>query len=375
MSNSKQHLLSAGFLLGILILSSLFSIAQDNQLVTPIPVDGKIYVNANTGKNNNDGVQGSPLQTLSEAAKRINNAKGKGAITIYLSKGIYGMSETADFNPQNWEFTKENRLIIRAEILPDDSAWHPAEMPVMVSTMPFLVEKNEKGEITGGENFGILIQKSHVTIQGLRILGEPVHENPYKGILVRNYPIVWEGKNLEDLRVTQCLFIGDKYAIPNHLGILANGTNLEVDHCVFFGVKDAVVMWKSPSANSSMHHNLIINSYGGIVWTWSATNDFKFYNNVVSNANVLWIFEKEEKLSYSIENSIIVGYQSIANKGGGAQGFGEKANPAKLKINRNVIIKNKGSLRVVENQTSKLYLHIQPGTLGSNLGAGLFYNQ
>ena len=375
MGKSKWNIISTGFLLCILISTSVLSTAQDSQATSPLPADGKIHVDANTGKNNNDGALGRPLQTLSEAAIRINKARGKGAITIYLSKGIYGMEQTADFNPLNWEFTKENRLIIRAEILPDDSVWNPADMPVLISTMPFLVEKNDRNEITGGENFGILIQKSHVTIQGLRILGEPVHENPYNGILVRNYPIVWEGKNLEDLRVTQCLFIGDKHAIPNHLGILANGKNLEVDHCLFYGVKDAVVMWKSPSTNSSMHHNIIIDSYGGIVWTWSATDDFKFYNNVVSNANVLWMFEKEERLYYNIDNSIIVGYKSLANKGGGAHGFGEKANAAKIKINKNVIIKKDGSLEVVADQTSKLYLHIKPGTLGSNLEAGLFYHK
>ena len=372
MYTNKRHATIIVFLLGILINTSILSTAQDNQVPTSLPAGGKIYVNANTGKNNNDGAQGSPLQTLSEAAKRINGAKGKGAITIYLSKGIYGMAETADFNPVNWEFTKENRLTIRAEVLPDDTDWNPADMPVLFSTMPFSVEKNDKNEITGGQNFGILIQNSHVTIQGLRVLGEPVHENPFKGVLVRNYPIVWDGKNLEDLRVTQCLFIGSKYAIPNHLAILSSGKALEVDHCLFYGVKDALVMWNSPATNSSMHHNLIVDSYGGVVWTWSATDDFKFYNNVVSNGNVLWVLDKDEKFSYNMENSIIVGYNSLANKGGGPQGFGEKANPAKIKINKDVILKKEGKLEIVDDQTSKLYLHIKPGTLGSNLGAGLF---
>ena len=369
MHRNKRHLTIIGFLSALLINTLILS-AQE--VVTSVPAGGKIYVNANTGKNNNDGTQGSPLQTLSEAAKRINSAKGKGAIAIYISKGVYGMAETADFNPVNWEFTKENRLTIRAEVLPDDADWNPADMPILLSTMPFSVEKNDKNEITGGQNFGILIHNSHVTIQGLRILGEPVHENPSKGILIRNYPIVWDGKNLEDLRVTQCLFIGSKYAMPNHLGVIANGKGLEVDHCLFYGVKDAVVMWKSPSTNSSFHHNVIIDSYGGIVWTWAATEDFKFYNNVISNANVLWMLDKDEKLSYSIGNSIIVGYNSLVNKGGGAHGFGEKADPAKIKINKDVILKKEGRLEIVEDQTSKLYLHIKPGTLGSDLGAGLF---
>jgi len=372
MNKSKRHIKLVAFLLGILINTSIFSTPRDNQVTTSLPVDGKIYINATTGKNMNDGTQGSPLQTLSEAAKRLNSAKGKGAVTIYLSKGVYGMVETAEFKPVNWEFTTENRLTIRAEVLPDDTEWQPADMPVLISTMPFSVEKNEKNEITGGQNFGMLIQNSHVTVQGLRILGEPVHENPSKGILIRNYPICWEGKNLEDLRITQCLFIGSKYAIPNHLAVLANGKALEVDHCVFYGVKDALVMWNSPASNSSMHHNLIIDSYGGVVWTWSTTSDFKFYNNVISNANVIWVFEKDEKLSYDIDNSVIVGYNSLANKGGGAQGFGEKADPAKLKMQRNVTLKTDGKLEIIDDQTNKLYLHVKPGTLGADLGAGLF---
>jgi hypothetical protein len=331
-----------------------------------------IYLNPKTGKDTNIGTKENPLKTLSEAARRVNQASGEGAITVYLSSGVYGMNETADFNPVNKKFSKTNRLIIRAEIVPDDISWNPSDMPILISTMPFSVEKNDKGEVTGGQNFGILIQNSHVTIQGLRILGEPVHENPSKGILIRNYPIVWEGKNLEDFRITQCLFIGDKIAIPNHLAVLANGKGLEVDHCVFYGVKDAVVMWNNPATESSMHHNLIIDSYGGIVWTWSATNDFKFYNNVISNANVLWILDKAEKESFLIENSIIVGYNSYVNKGGGPQGFGENTNPEKLKVGKDVILKKEGRLAIIEDQTDRLYLHIKPGTLGSNLGAGLF---
>ncbi|MBP6181035.1 hypothetical protein [Flavobacterium sp.] len=331
-----------------------------------------IYLNPKTGKDTNVGTKENPLKTLSEASRRVNQASGEGAITVYLSSGVYGMNETADFNPVNKKFSKTNRLIIRAEIVPNDINWKPSDMPILISTMPFSVEKNDKGEVTGGQNFGILIQNSHVTIQGLRVLGEPVHENPSKGILIRNYPIVWEGKNLEDLRITQCLFMGDKIAIPNHLAVLANGKALEVDHCVFYGVKDAVVMWNNPATESSMHHNLIIDSYGGVVWTWSATSDFKFYNNVISNANVLWILDKAEKEFFLIENSIIVGYNSYVNKGGGPQGFGENANPEKLKAGKDVILKKEGRLEIIEDQTDTLYLHIKPGTLGSNLGAGLF---
>lgn len=357
-----------------MILGLLFALCSQLVMAQPsaVPKDGNVYVNAALGIDTNNGTKESPLKSLTEAAKRVNASEGEGAITIYLLPGVYGLTETADFNPVKWKFSASDRLTVRAETLPDDEKWNPSDMPVLISTMPFSTEKNDKGEITGGQNFGILVQTSHVTIQGLRILGEPVHENPSKGLLIRNYPIAWEGKNLEDLRVTQCLFIGSKYAAPNHLGILANGKALEVDHCVFHGVKDAVVMWHSPSPNSSMHHNLIIDSYGGIVWTWSATEDFKFYNNVVSNANVLWMLDKDEKRSYTVENSIIVGYHSLVNKGGGAHGFGEKGDHTKLRINKDVVLKATGKLEIIEDQTSRHFLHIKPGTLGADLGAGLF---
>ncbi|MDO8317158.1 MAG: hypothetical protein Q7T12_06520 [Flavobacterium sp.] len=355
----------------IVLLASINIFAQENSGENEIGIH--LYVNPNVGKDDSDGTKDKPIKSLPEAAKRVNKMVGEGTIKVFLAEGTYGLPETAAFNPVNWKFSKKNRLIIRAEILPDSSVWNPSRMPILISTIPFTIETNEKKEVTGGSNYGILIETSHVTIQGLRILGEPVHEKPTEGILVRNYPIVWEGKNLRDLRITQCLFLGDKFALPNHLGVLASGTELEVDHCVFYGVKDAVVMWNSPSEKSAFHHNLILNSYGAVVWTWSASEDFKFYNNVISGANVLWVLEKEGKNSYTIQNSMMVGYNELVNKGGGAQDFGIPADPKKLKYNSDFKIKKAGSLSIEEDQTSRYYLQLKSGTVGTSYGAGLFY--
>jgi hypothetical protein len=333
----------------------------------------EIFINPNYGNDQNSGTKESPLKSLSEAAKKVSSSEGKGAITIFLSGGVYGMAETAKFSPANWQFSKSDRLTIRAEKLPDDTNWNPGDMPVMVSTMSFdIKETNDKKEETGAFNYGIFIATSHVTIQGLRILGEPVHESPFKNILIRNYPIMWDGKDLEDLRVTQCLFLGNKITLPNHLGILAAGKELEVDHCVFYGIKDAVVMWNTPAEKCQMHHNLFANTYGAIVWTWSTSADFKFHNNVITNANVIWVEDKKETNTYTIENTLIMGYKELINKGGGAAGFGEKGNPDKLKFGKNVIIKKEGSLQINEDPTNRNYLQLQPGTAGTELGAGLF---
>lgn len=355
----------------IVLLASLNMFSQtdisDKKTIT------SLFVNPNLGKDDAEGTKEKPLKSLPEAAKRVNKMIGKGSIVLCLSAGTYGLSETASFNPVSWEFSKKDRLIIRAEILPDSTIWNPSKMPIIVSTMPFNLETNEKKEVTGGSNYGILIETSHVTIQGLRILGEPVHEKPSDGVLVRNYPIVWDGKNLSDLRITQCLFLGNKFALPNHLGILASGKELEVDHCVFYGVKDAVVMWNTLVDQCTMHHNLILNSYGAVVWTWSTMEDFKFYNNVISGANVLWVLEKEAKNAYTIQNSMLVGYNQLVNKGGGPQDFGIPADPKKLKYNSDFKIKKVGSLSIEEEQTSRYYLQLKPGTLGTSYGAGLFY--
>ena len=357
----------------LLVIAILFTNNMTAQYLS-IPKDGNIYLNPELGSDANNGTKESPLKSLYEAAQRINRANGKGAVTIYLSEGIYGLDATVTFQPVNWHFSKEERLTIRAESLPDDTDWNPGKMPVIVSTMPLNVKPYGNNDPLKGASYGIQIEVSHVTIQGLRVLGTPVHEKPAEGYVRRNYPIVREGRNLDDLRVTQCLFVGDRHAIPNHLAILASGQGVVVDHCVFYNVKDAVVFWFSerPAERCEMHHNLVIGHYGAAVWTWSAAEDFKFYNNVVANGNVFWILNKDEKNAFKVSNSVIVGYSDFVNKGGGPAGFGDKADPKKLTLGADVIVKKEGRLEVEEDLTKRNYLHLKAGSLGSNLGAGLF---
>ncbi len=333
-----------------------------------------IYINPNTGNDQNAGSLEQPVKTLNEAARRVNESNGTGAVTIYLSEGIYGLAATVTFHPVNWHFSKDQRLTIKAAILPDDEDWNPGKMPVIVSTMPLDFKPNGRQDPIGGASYGIQIETSYVTIQGLRVLGTPVHERPKEGMVKRNYPIVREGRNLDDLRITQCLFVGDELVIPNHLGVLASGQGIVVDHCVFYQCKDAVVYWFSdkPAERCEMHHNLMIDNYGAAVWSWTVADDFKFYNNVVSNNNVFWEAGRDENRTYTISNSIVVGYNSLVNKGGGASGYGEPTDPKRLNYGKDVIIKKDGSLQIEKDPTKRNFLHLIPGTLGSDMGAGLF---
>jgi hypothetical protein len=354
-----------------LLLSSLLILLFDLAMTAQIT---DIFINANTGNDQNSGSADQPLKSLYGAANRVNQANGRGSINLFLSEGIYGLDATVTFHPANWHFTKEERLTIRAAILPDDAEWNPGKMPVIVSTMALDFKPNGRKDPLGGTSYGIQIETSHVTIQGLRILGTPVHERPEEGLVRRNYPIVREGRDLDDLRVTQCLFVGDQHVIPNHLAILASGQGVVVDHCIFYHCKDAIVFWFSdePARNCEVHHNLFIGNYGATVWSWSAAEDLKFYNNVVGNTNVFWILNRDEKVSFSLSNSLITGYNELVNKGGGPAGFGEKANPDKLKFGKDVIVNKEGTFKIEEDPTSRNYLHLMPGTPGADLGAGLF---
>jgi hypothetical protein len=357
----------------ILVLK-IFVLLITLQSVVTAQTKTEIFINSNSGNDQNTGSADQPLKSLSEASKRVNQANGKGSINIFLSEGIYGLDATVTFHPANWHFSKEERLTIRAAVLPDDADWNPGKMPVIISTMPLDFKPYGRQDPLGGASYGIQIETSYVTIQGLRVLGTPVHERPEEGLVKRNYPIVREGRDLDDLRVTQCLFIGDQNAIPNHLAILASGQGVVVDHCVFYHCKDAIVFWFSdePARNCEVHHNLFIGNYGANIWSWSAAEDLKFYNNVVGNTNVFWILNRDEEVSFSLSNSLVIGYNELVNKGGGPAGFGEKADPGKLKFGKDVIVKKDGDLLIEYDPVKRNYLQLMPGTTGANLAAGLF---
>ncbi|MFM7020280.1 MAG: hypothetical protein ACKOXC_05735, partial [Aquirufa sp.] len=46
------------------------------------------------------------------------------------------LMEPSTFHPTKRTFTKQARLTIRAEILPDDPNWNSGSMPTLIHTMP-----------------------------------------------------------------------------------------------------------------------------------------------------------------------------------------------------------------------------------------------
>ncbi|HMX27402.1 MAG TPA: hypothetical protein PKC13_17520, partial [Blastocatellia bacterium] len=148
-----------------------------------------IYVNPATGRDGNAGTKAAPLKSLPEVARRVNAGTGTGACTAILAEGIYAVDETVLLSPKNRKFTKENRLTIRAEVLPDDPEWNIGCMPTLIHTMPVPPTWNGRPDPLGGAANGFLVETSHVTIQGLKITGLPIVETPKAGQKKRLYAI------------------------------------------------------------------------------------------------------------------------------------------------------------------------------------------
>ena len=174
----------------------------------------------------------------------------KRTTTIILSAGVYPLTETVLFN--NNKFSAENRLTIRAEILPDDPNWNPQRMPIITTVIP-TIQTPEDGE----EARGLEIEANHVTVKGLAVYRKPVYYYMDGNQDRRYYPIWRDGKNLNDLVVTQCLFAGNVDVLPIRVAVIANGDGLVLDHCVFYNCQNPVVFWMPRWNKLSQCHALL----------------------------------------------------------------------------------------------------------------------
>lgn len=382
--DSRQILKTAiAVIAGICFSYPIFTFAQDAGDSGYSGASSTIYLHPAKGDDGNTGTKDSPLRTLAEAARRVNESTGTGPMTVILSEGIYAVGETAVFKPERRTFSQTNRLTIRAEVLPDDPDWHTGRMPTLIHTLPL-----------GGRGliFGILMETNHVTIRGLKLLGAPVVETPKPGMLVRVYPIGRMGRELGDLEIAQCLFAGDKVTNPNHLGILVRGSGMHVHHCVFYNAKLTVVFWSAGSSGHSMHNCFVHGAYGSGVWTTEIADDFDFRNNVIANGNYVWTYQsgrlarrdpdagtqgsdsatasEKKRVHYKVVDSLFAGNKKIACTGTGAYlGFKDIDSSFLELINTEI---SDQPVAVELDETKKNYLHPVTGSKAAKIGAGLF---
>jgi len=326
----------------------------------------QLYVNPKTGNDLNSGEKSDPLKTILAAAKRINSNQEKGASKVILSAGIHLLTETVLFS--NNKYTAKHRLTIRAELMPDDEGWTPQQMPVIVTAVPLVPG------FGGMEGRGIQPEVNHVTIEGIRFTGSPDYSYMDEGNSRRSYPIWRDGKQLDDLLVTQCLFAGDIDVLPLHVGVIANGYGLIIDHCVFFNCKNPVVFWKSEGqagTGNAMRYCLVYGSYFSGVWTTNGTDGdtFEFHHNIIANSSTVWVREKGSTKQYKAFDCIFSDYTNLAGYGSGPL---RGDNPTSSDFLTTERVTLSGDIQIERDQSKANYLQLKVGSFGSDLGAGLF---
>jgi len=210
------------------------------------------------------------------------------------------------------------------------------------------------------------VQINHVTIQGLKFLGNPLPNNWH-------CCIERIGDKLDDLIITQCMFIGDNDGMNIYCATLATGDGFIVDHCIFKGCGASAVWWDGldeiGGRNCAMRYCIIDEGYMSGPWTCQTAEDFEFHHNIVANSEYLWIRKQGDRQKYKINKCVIVGNKHFSGYGVVSGPTGPTGDEVSYEL---VDVVTNDNLVFETNHKSRNYMHIVEGSAGSKLGAGLF---
>lgn len=321
-----------------------------------------IHVDSRWGRDSNPGTAESPLQTLRKAAEKANAKSEPGPMTIRLQPGLYTLPEAVIFENRR-AFGRDERLTIEAAMLPDDAKWLPSRMPVLLSTR----DPRESSEIEKAtQTYGLKVRMSHVTVRGLKFLGNPMPNNWHCAL-----ECVSEG--LRDVLVTQCVFAGNRDTLDIYCAVITDGSEFVVDHCVFLGCHACVVFWDggrgAVGTGNAMRHCIVDGARISGVWTCGTAEDLAFHNNIVTRSAYFWMRARGEPRSYRVRDCVVT-------DNGQFSGYGVESGPTgptgpEITFVTEGIIRD-GTVVVEKNPRSRRYLHVPPGAVGSELRAGLF---
>ena len=324
-----------------------------------------LYVDIRKGSDDNPGSRELPFQTIQKAVEWINTSQGQESVIVKIAPGLYTLDKGCLIKPSR-SLTETTRLIIEALVMPDDSAWTPLDMPIIVSVEnPIIPEKSPYIE-----SWGFQVETSHVTIRGLKFIGTVIPKVMY-------YPIYRTGKDLEDLVVSQCMFLCSGDVTSSNVAVIANGRSLKIDHCVFYNCANAAVYWDAEggvSKGNAMTHCLIDGGYVSGVWLCETGEDFKFHHNILTHCRYAFMRNESNQTTYQIEDCVINQCQYFSGKSDNSFNLSETGEAVHYS-EKNVI--KTGDIRLVTTPGLDLdiprrYLQLEEGSVGTELGAGLF---
>lgn len=317
-----------------------------------------IYVDADAKTPVELGTVEAPFGSLAKAIAHANALTGQGEILIEVLPGIYLLDDRVDVNPVR-VMSDSTRFIIKAAIMPDDTAWTPQAMPVIQS----ISENNSSTQFPHAT--GLLIASSHVSIQGLKFLG---NANPKVNYY---YPISKEDQDLRDLLISQCYFIGDKEAAKIQGGIWAHGPQNTVSHCIFYGCRNAVLFFKNVEG-FTIEHTIVYGSYESAFWFGREDYAFTFTHNVIANNAYFLVGPKDLTYSSSFSHSVIQNKGFVGYFSREGQSVMELSDPD-IKMDH---IRESGLIQLQMNLSVELdtfHLHLTKDSEGADLQAGIFH--
>ncbi|WP_461137086.1 right-handed parallel beta-helix repeat-containing protein, partial [Spirosoma lituiforme] len=321
-----------------------------------------IYVDALKGDDQATGSVSQPVASLHKAVQLSYRLSGEGDITIKLAPGLYVLSQLIKIQPSQRADT--TRFTLEALVMPDDPAWKPASMPVIQS----ISANNLK---TYFEHCaGLEILRNRVSIRGVKFVGNANPSVEYY------YPIERDSANLKDLTVSQCLFIGERNWAPIQGAVYMEGANtVQVDHCIFYHCKNALLLFYS-AKGFSLTHSIIDGAYESAIWYGykkEADAPFVFRNNIITGSDYFFLSSKSENHPlFTFSNSVITGnvhYMGVYDSGQGPTPYQRPGTHQERGIRK--------TGKVVLNQVTPMgipsnYLHPTAQSAGYDLGAGLF---
>ncbi|MFC2152875.1 tetratricopeptide repeat protein [Bacteroidota bacterium] len=344
----------------LLILSGLIIISASIQAQT-------IYVDVKNGDDTNKGTKELPLKSLFKAAEIANANTEISSTTIKLAPGFYILTDKVVFD--NNKYNKNERLVIEAEILPDNPAWSPYSMPVITSIA------NNSINFGFESCLGLYVEVNHVTIRGLKFTG---NSNPD---VFFYYPIGRSNMELKDFVLSQCLFVGDRDASPIQSGVLIHGDEINVDHCIFNNCKNTVVYYfpsmdfSQSRYNSSMSYCIINNAYETAIWTAAPDENFKFHHNIVMNSKNVWIHNEANKTEYKLSDCIFYNNKHVYTVYGKAGEVESENNFIEENVkNISVDLVLKKDIMMTPYMEYD-YLHAEQESEAAELKAGLFLKE
>jgi hypothetical protein len=323
-----------------------------------------LYIDVVKGNDGASGGQTDPVASLEKAVLLAKNFKANEPVTFKIAPGLYTLTHQLEIGSAKAP-EDTGRYTFEALVMPDDSGWNPYMMPVIQS-----VSANNTHQHFN-HCAGLEIKRSNVRITGLKFVG---NANPATAYY---YPIERDSAILENLEVSQCYFIGERNSSPVQGAMYVQGAGIHVDHCIFYGCKNALLVFDSIKG-LVVTNSIIYGAYEAAVWHGDRGKifqdvPFRFENNIVYGCNYFWLEIKPANLGlYTFRNSLISGNEHIL---AGQDNNGNLIPFTGKETYRADGVRTSGVVLLSDVKTDGLpkdYLNLLPASAGYDLHAGIF---